>query len=596
MSILVTIEHEQNTQTILASQGETLLTLLQNNGFHLSADCGGQCFCGKCKVRVTGGGELLTGEDAFLNEAEIANGVRLACAVSIQNDLTVSLPARKQAKILTNGLRRQFELDAIIRKVVVHLPKPSLNDQRDDATRLLEAIGKPTLAMPLQLLYRLPSTLREQDFVVTVTVDTQTVIAVEAGDTSDVGYGVAVDIGTTTVVCYLMDLKSGEFVDTASQVNAQAVFGADVISRIRHTMEQDDGLETLKSRITSQIFELTQAMLVKNNINPQHLYGMLFAGNSTMLHLLCGFEVKHIAAAPFIATQMQAVTVLAQEIGIKFNAHMRAYILPHMSSYVGADITAAILASGLYEQDDLSLLIDIGTNGEMVLGNKDKLLCCSTAAGPAFEGANIACGMGGVAGAINSVRYVDGQIAVTTIDAKPPIGICGSGIIDAVAAMLQMGVVDETGRLLDVDEVDESLATYLYETDEGNAFQLTENVSITAKDIREVQLAKAAIAAGIEVLMEQMGVAVKDIDHVYLAGGFGSFLNQESAAAIGLLPQELIEKTLVIGNGAGMGAVMAMLSKTHQEMATAICRNAKCIELSGMPSFQDYYIDKMMFE
>jgi len=369
----------------------------------------------------------------------------------------------------------------------------------------------------------------------------------------------AVDIGTTTVVVYYMN--NGQIVDIESEMNAQKSFGDDVVTRIKYTMEQENGTEVLHTLIKNQIDEMVLTLSRRNHITSDRV---VIVGNTTMLHLYAKISPASIGVSPFKPV---------------FTALMKienTTLLPSISGYVGADTVAAILASGMHLSNKKSLLIDIGTNGEIALGNCDGIVTCAAAAGPAFEGAQISCGVGGVAGAINSISIGD-SISYTTIDQMPPVGICGSAILDAVAQMIGAQLVDETGYF------------------EEEELKITEKIYINAKDIRQVQLAKAAIAAGINTLLRESNIALSEIETCYLAGGFGSYLNKNSACGIGLLPNELLDKIKVIGNAAGMGAVLWQISDECKKEVQSILEMTTYFELSGSKVFQEEFINCMLF-
>jgi uncharacterized 2Fe-2S/4Fe-4S cluster protein (DUF4445 family) len=422
-----------------------------------------------------------------------------------------------------------------------------------------------------------------------------------------------VDIGTTTVAAYLMDLSTGKNLAVVSGMNAQEVYGADVITRIQHASSSPKNLRLLREKIRGQIDTMIEDLAEKSGIKKDRIYLLTIAGNTTMLHLVLGIPPKNIASAPFISVSTEMISIRAEELDIGIAPGGILIVLPAVSGYVGSDIVAAVLASGMQESPELSLLIDIGTNGEIVMGNRDRLAACSTAAGPAFEGAEIRCGVGGTAGAVNRVSASNTAgpnagktITYTTISGKPPIGICGSGIVDLLAALLDAGIVEDTGRMLDRLEAEKAglaFAEYLGETDgEPSLILIPEEktgtglpIVFTQKDVREIQLAKAAIAAGVRTLTENLGAAFKDIKTLYLAGGFGSYIDKDGAARIGLFPAELADKVKVIGNAAGKGEVMALLATGERRKCMEIREMTEYIELSSSPVFQDYYIEEMTF-
>jgi len=592
-------------------QGNILMEVLQENKIYLEAPCGGKGLCGKCKVKIESGNlsDPTSDENRLLSNKEKDEGYRLACSTRIMGDAVVCLDdSSDTAQIVASGLEYTVDINPSVSKEFLAIELPSVDDQRDDLKRLEDALNIKNASISLELLQRLPSLLRDNDFKVTAVYDRNSILAVEPGNTVNKQYGIAVDIGTTTVVCYLVDLVSGKQLDVASRLNAQKSYGGDVISRIAYATDKADGLKRLQMEITSQLEEMIKGLASKNKVELEHIYNIVIAANTTMIHLFAGLPPEHIAAAPFTPVATRQMVYPAEQLGININPACRVFMIPSISGYVGADIVAGILSTGIDKSDDLSLLIDIGTNGEMVLGNKDGLISCSTAAGPAFEGANIRNGVGGVAGAINTVRLDGDDIRYTTISGMPPIGICGSGIVDAVAVLLDAGIVDETGRILSDDEIEseigEKLKNRLTEVDNMPAFIIAggeetrsgEPIVITQKDVREIQLAKAAIAAGTRVLIQKMERSMGEIKHLYLAGGFGSYIDKRNAVRIGLLPKELEHRIIAVGNAAGTGALLALLSRKLIQRCNSIKTMVKYVELSTSAEFQDEYVNCMYFD
>ena len=416
----------------------------------------------------------------------------------------------------------------------------------------------------------------------------------KAGDTRGLdrdGYGAAVDIGTTTVTLQIFDLRTGRSLCTAAELNGQAGFGADVISRIQYQM--DNTIEPLHSAITGQLGRMLRGALEQTGIKAADISAAVVTGNTTMLHFLCGLDASGIAAAPFVPQSLFGTSVPASSVFATVSADFSVYLPPCVGAYVGADITCGMLAAGSGTNAENTILCDIGTNGEMALMGADgKLLCCSTAAGPAFEGASIYQGMMSVNGAINSVKVSGGKIAYTTIGGEPARGMCGSGLLDATAAFLKLGCIDDSGA---VDE-DRALELALFDEVNGQpALKLGDSgVLLTAGDIRKVQLAKSAIRAGLETLMSTAGLAPRDIGRLIIAGGFGYHLNKQSAADIGMIPAALLDVSAAGGNTAAMGAALLFdegLRSGIEELADKM----EELPLSGSAEFMDYYIEHMMF-
>ena len=433
-----------------------------------------------------------------------------------------------------------------------------------------------------------------------VSLTPEAALTVELGQDKEVvsdgtgrGLGMAVDIGTTTVACHLMELETGKTLALLGQPNSQRTFGADVISRISASMEGH--LSEMTEAIRNQLREVTVELCRQAGRDVSEITKMTVAANTTMCHLLSGLKPDSMGMAPFTPLSLFGDSHSAGEWGLGFDGEV--YIIPCVSAYVGGDITADLLSADMDRAEKPILLIDVGTNGEMALGCGDSFLCCSTAAGPAFEGAQISCGMTAASGAVSEVELRNGVPMIKVIGGGEPEGICGSGLIDALAVMLEMGVMDETGLMLDPEEDDipENLTPYLFLVNEEPAFRLGEGVYVTQKDVRKVQLGKGAIAAGIEVLLQKAGMDAEDVSRLYLAGGFGSFIRPESAARIGLIPRELLPVTKALGNTAAMGAKMALVSREAKNRLEKLRNNMTYLELSGMVEFNNAYMEHMMF-
>ncbi len=578
---------------IQADAGESLLSALQRGGVTVPAPCGGHGTCGKCRVKVLSGdaGEI-TAEEKRLLAGEMEKGWRLACRCAVTGDITLEVPASDvDARVLVDGGMGEIDLCPASRRAVLPADPPSLADQRSDAERVREAAGAESVAFSA-----LPQMSRAAREGAAVFLFRGAVMSAE-GDTAR-NLGVAVDVGTTTMAAYLTDLDSGETLEKASCLNPQRAHGGDVISRADYAAQSGENLMALRRQVTGAIEDMTGRMLDKAGLGMKDVRHVVAVGNTIMMHLLLGLDPRHIAASPFAPVYTRSVDVPAGALGMTLP---RAMVTPGpcVAGYVGADTVAAILSCDMDRSPDIHLMIDIGTNGEIALGGQGGIVCCSAAAGPAFEGAHIHCGSGAALGAVDSVKIHDGQVDITTIGGAAPATICGSGLVDAVAEMLKEEIIDETGRL-DEDEIPDEYADRLIEVDGKPAFSLDgrgeEGVFITQKDLREVQLAKAAIAAGIEVLMESMGIRYGQVKSLYLAGGFGNYIRRESAVEIGLLPSQMRDKIVPVGNAAGSGARRMLLSRRDEERAARIAADAKYIELSARPDFQDKFVENMMFE
>lgn len=607
MTYRVEIRKRDDILSLEAREGDNLLQILRSGGIPVDTPCGGKGTCGKCSVKVSGIADGPSeNEKALLGSTKLANGYRLACSCTITSDTVIYTEDNdSEAVIITAGVKRDIEICPLVRKKYIELSPPDIEDQMPDMERLLAASGITAGSGMMPVLRQLPSVLRASDFRVTVVEADGKLISIESANTSGSLFGAAIDIGTTTVAAYLYDLKCGVLKAVGSMLNPQRKYGADVITRISHTKQSDQKLIEMRELITGCINELLQRLAADARISCQEIYHVVFSGNTTMLHFLNGLDASALAAAPFIPVTCGLLQLSAAEGGITINNGGLLTEIPCVSAYIGADTVAAVLSSGMYEQDGISLLVDIGTNGEIVLGCKEWLMACSTAAGPAFEGAGLRCGMGGVTGAIDSFSSGP-DYRYTVIGNSAPSGICGSGIIDAIAVLLDEGVVDETGRIAGdggEDSLPAETRKRLVDFDSLRSFLIAaenesgtgEPIVITQKDIREIQNAKAAIAAGIETLLHSSGVGYGQINKVYLAGGFGSSLHIGSAARIGLLPQSLAGRVEAIGNASGSGAAECLLSINMLKASEEIAKRIKYVELSASSYFMDKYVDNMMF-
>ncbi|WP_291632874.1 ASKHA domain-containing protein [Clostridium sp.] len=599
-NIEVKIKTDNKITSIKAFKGQNLLKALVENNISIQHPCNGKATCGKCKVLITGGTQKTSKEDiAHLNPQEIEKGIHLACSYRIVNDIEVTLISKEDnIDVLTVGQEISVTVKPSFRKEFFKLEVPSINDQRDDVHRLKDALQLKEICISNKILCNLSEIIRKDEFKVTACIYKNTLVTLESGDTSNVLYGIAVDIGTTTIACYLVDMISGRTVDTASHVNNQGAYGADVISRISYTIENLNGVQVLKSLIVNQINGMVESLCLNNNLVKDYIYNMTIAGNTVMIHMFLGISCKNISMAPYIPVFTENIDFNGEEIGINIGGIVS--ILPGISSYVGSDITAGILASGMTESKNYSILLDLGTNGELALGNNSGIVACSTAAGPAFEGANIKYGIGGVKGAVSKVDLSKQKI-YKTIGDELPVGICGSGVLDAVSELLKYEIVDETGRMVDAEEIlDINLSERIVTIEGMKQFLIEDNgknnsIYFTQKDVREVQLAKAAISAGIKILIAERGISYKEIEKIYVAGGFGNFMDIKSTINIGMLPKELEDKVYSIGNSAGSGAKIYLLSQEQREKALQIKETTTYVELSNRQDFQECFMDSIMF-
>lgn len=600
MNCKVVVSDGHNTSTFFVDKGTNLQKAILKNGFLISSPCGGRGTCGNCKAVVSGEvSDITDTEKRKLLKTELSSGIRLTCQVTVLGDTAVHIEQEKSANIQIEGLEYNVELSPLARRVNISLSAASLENSKDDARRILQSLGEEKLKFLPEVYSKVSNVVNgeKQDLVITCTDETIIDVNVNTVEASD--YGFAVDIGTTTIVGYLVDLYTGKIEETISEINDQSYYGADVLSRISYGRENPHGNDILHAKLTSQISRMLKKIIEKKGISRDDVCCISLAGNTIMMHFLMGLNPFRISVSPFTPVTTDSLICFAEDLGIDYHPKCPVYLLPSISGYVGADITAGMLACSLTDKDKIQLMVDIGTNGEMVLSKNGELLCCSVAAGPAFEGAKIRCGVGGIEGAIDKISFEDGKFKVHTLWNKKPIGICGSGLIDAISVLVENYIVDETGRFTEPDEWKpeaQCLKDRLITVNGEKAFNIVDDIYICQQDVREVQLAKAAIYAGIITLLKHQNVDYDEVDIVWLAGGFGNKLNKESAVSIGMLPKKLLTKIRSAGNTSGIGAVMSLLSKECRRRCDTIKSRAKYLELSALPGFNDTFIEAMVFE
>lgn len=589
-------------------KGTDLLRAADRAGLYMEGDCAGRGTCGKCRVKLVDvkQHEPTEAEKKHLTTDELNRGWALSCQVEVHDDMKVEIPVQKEAHLrkttLAGGVE-ELEARPAVEKVAVRLDRPTVKDQQADLERLLSALGKQELELKLRELAELPAMLRDHGYAVTATICNDKIISIEPDDTSEHLYGIAYDIGTTTIMGSLIDLKSAEVIAVAAATNPQNMYGADVISRINHASRGKKELKQLQSRVLETANEIARDLLKQTRVARDRVYEAVAVGNTTMSHLFMGIDPTYLAPAPFIPAYRRALEVEASELGLKINPTGRVTFLPNIAGYVGSDTLGVILATDMDRRTDNCAAIDIGTNGELVLAAKGRLMACSTAAGPAFEGAQIKQGMRAAPGAVEAVSYSNGEITVRTIDDAPARGICGSGLIDAAAALLEAGLVEPTGRFVNPELAPVNFKNRLKSTDKGVEFVLVPGkesekgteIVLNQGDLRELQLAKGAIYAGLAILLKEAGINESELDEVLLAGAFGNYVRKESALAIGLLPNLPLEKITAVGNAAGDGSKMALASTLVRKRALELPGKIEHLELSTRPDFQDIFVEAMKF-
>ena len=588
--------------------GVTVFDAASWNGLAIDSTCGGHGTCKKCKVQITDGSVPVSRLDARAFTADqLRDGWRLACLAAATSDLQVDVPPlMTRPKAATVGVGRQVILRPAVQKRYVELEEPSLADQRPDLVRLAAAIDDLELVPDLHVLRRLPTVLRQADFKVTAVVVDEALVEVEAGDTSEQRYGIAFDLGTTTVVATLLDLHAGVPMSVHSMLNKQQPFGGDVITRISATMMDPEALGRLRTAAQSTLAELAGLVCDEAGVDPMQVYEVALAGNATMTALVLGIDPEPLGVAPFVMSTATPQNVMASDLGLVLHPGARALLFPALGAYVGGDIVAGMLATGMDRDKRVRLFIDVGTNCEIVLSDGDRIVSTAAPAGPAFEGGAMRCGMRAASGAIEGVR-LDDDVTLTVIDDAEPQGLCGSGLVDIVAELHKVGLLEDSGRFVADEvakEVAPTLADRLTKVGEERIFVMhrpegvtepEDTVYLSQRDVRELQFAKAAISTGWSLMLEELGIEPGDVQQVLLAGSFGSYLSPSSAVRIGLVPKLPVLRIVSAGNVAGEGAKMALLSLRERAGALALLEEVRYVELSDRSDFNDRFVDQLAF-
>ncbi|MBE3126659.1 MAG: DUF4445 domain-containing protein [Candidatus Atribacteria bacterium] len=622
---MIKIDFLPDKKNIKVNEGTTILEALERAGINIDTPCGGKGICGKCKVlfveEISAASPI---EKKLLSEGEIKKGFRLACQAKLFQDSIVEIPLEikldfkrvfsSNSKGDIHRTKNNFSIESNLKKVFLDLEEPSLDDQRSDWERIKDGLSSKkienisNLKTSVEILKKIPVLMREANFKITVILYNNEIIDIENGETTTSNYGIAFDIGTTTVAGYLIDLESGEELFAVAKTNPQIIHGDDVISRIGFAQQSKGGLEKLQKEIVVTLNEIIRETTQKAEIDKSNIYQTIIVGNTCMHHLFLGLNPINLAPSPYIPVIKESLSLKVKDIpGLSLNPTANIYMLPNISAFVGADILAGILSTSMWRQDKTVLFVDLGTNGEVVLGSKGELWACSTAAGPAFEGSRISSGMRAAEGAIDKVKIDNKSIIYKVIEDGKVRGICGSGLIDLIAELLKLGLINKSGKLIDREEgnfeLSEEIKRRITKEKEGNRFLLAKSdetiigkpIYLTQKDIREVQLAKAAVYAGIKILLKEVNILPEDIQEILLAGAFGNFIDKKSAVRIGLIPNLPLKKIESVGNAAGRGAEITLCSNKLRELSQEISKKVKYIELSSRPDFQEEFIKAMIF-
>jgi uncharacterized 2Fe-2S/4Fe-4S cluster protein (DUF4445 family) len=601
-------------RTVSVPPGQTFLRAAQDAGIDVMATCGGRGRCHSCRVKVLKGSvpPATIMDTVQLGHDEVHEGFRLSCQTSVVADCSVMVvppiaesghqilscahPFRDSRMPIASGVEKRY--------VTASLPAEE-HHQTSDLEEIITAVGGSISGdVPLDVLRKVPTILRDAGGALTVTTFNKKIIDVESGDTTAHTYGMAFDVGTTSIVGFLVDLQTGEQLAAVGSMNPQAVYGGDLMSRIAFAQFNAEALKKLQTRVLAAINGFVKEACEAAKVAPTHVYKVVIVGNTCMHHMFLGIDPTYVGLAPYAPSVRAAIVVPARELLVRVNPNAAVCFLPIVAGFVGADTMAVVLATRIYDSPHVRVAVDIGTNGEVVMGSRRKLMACSAPAGPALEGAQIKHGMRGAVGAIEKVEIGD-DVTCSVIGGAPAIGICGSGLIDAVAKMLDAKILEPSG-LLKVEErelLPAALRDRLVERDGERQFVLAwakesgngQDITITQQDVRQLQLAKGAIYSGILMLKKVMGVEDGQIKELMLAGGFGNYINIASAVRIHLLPDLPIEKISYVGNAAALGAQMALLSETERNRAVALARSIEHVSLAARPDFQDIFIEAICF-
>ena len=596
---------------VVIKHGENLLEAVQLAGVSMASLCGGSGTCESCRVRLIQGSLSPPSleEQALFSHEELSYGNRLACQAYPQSDIVLDIPPESLTttqRLQVEGLTPDFPPDPIIHTMNIVLSPPTMNDLRADATRLFGEIkslkivdGSVEFEKPV--LDNISTQLRKFDWNNTIAIRNNRVVAILPPSTQPLG--LAVDIGTTKLAAYLCDLSTGITLAKSGAMNPQTAYGEDVISRISYASKESSGRKILQERVVETLNQLIRNLCQQASQNkvhqvlPEYIVEAVFVGNTAMHHLIAGLPVQQLGTSPYVPAVSQPIDLCARDIGVEISPGAYIHLPPNIAGYIGADHVAMLLATKLWQYEHIAIALDIGTNTEISLMHQGQLLSCSCASGPAFEGAHILAGMRAAPGAIERVQAFSGDIHVQTIDHQPPIGICGSGILDAISVMVETGAVDRRGALIQKNPRVQSSSSgpqfvLVDASQSGNGREIV----ITRKDVNEIQLAKGAIRAGIEILLAGAGISKDEIQTFIIAGAFGSYIHIPSAINLGMFPKLPLDRFIQVGNAAGAGARQMLINKSQRQLAQEIAAKIRYVELSAYPNFTTIFSKALYLE
>ncbi|MCX6384364.1 MAG: ASKHA domain-containing protein [Actinobacteria bacterium] len=612
----LTVKFFPGEKIIEVPKDYNLKQAILESGLDIESTCGGVGTCGRCKVQVKSGHVYAKG-NKFISDDEKKKGFVLSCQSKIKENIVVLIPEKTKAKgkiekgkfeigkgKLYSGINTDelaaAEIKPWIIKEKITVEKPTLDSNTNDLYRLEKSIRNnfklENISFPISVIRKLPYTLRDNNWEIVIILDkiTNTLVNIQSVNKEKKIFGFAIDIGTTTLVIYLVDLTTGEVIGTASEYNPQIKFGEDIISRIVYTLK-NDGLKRLRDVLLDLINKMVLALLKSSNIDEEDVVSMMVAGNSTMMHIFYGVPPRFIREVPYVTVTNKFPGTSAPELDLKYIKNAAVYSIEGVASYLGGDISSGVLATNMAKRKEITLFLDLGTNGELVVGNCDWMVGCSCSAGPAFEGGGVKCGIRAVDGAIEKVVIDQNtyKCFFKTIGQGKPVGICGSGLIDLISEMFLRGVIDRRGKFekgIKNPFLKYTEDEYIYVVAEAGESGTGKDIFISEVDIDNLMRAKAAVYAGIKTLLEEVDLNIKDIDKVYIAGGLGKNINVQSAIIIGMLPDINIKKYYFLGNTSVTGAYLCLLSEHKYKLAEEIANNITYIELSVNMKFMDRYV------
>ena len=622
----IILDFEPISRRILYADDLSIYDALSQAGVRISSLCGGKGTCGKCRILIQKGSQHLkdpsNSELQMLTQSDIEKEWRLACQVKLdpvkieksQNnplEIRIFLPEEiliEDFKILTSGVEKKIDLLPNIKKFHINVKKPSLNDPVPDLERILESYQtmiQTPIPIEHDVLKKLPDILRQEDHDITLTLkEQQEIIDIESGDTSQDNYGIAFDIGTTTIVGYLMNLNDGKTYSVSSTLNPQTAFGEDVITRITYIRDTPKGLENLNQLVLDALNKIIDKTSKEAKVSISNIYEATIVGNSVMHHLFLGINPSYIGLSPYVPAVQTGLNIDSHSLGLNMAKNGNTFVLPLIAGFVGADTIGVIISSEIDKEKDLTLAIDIGTNGEIIIGNKDLLVTGSCAAGSALEGAHISNGMRAAAGAIDTVKIDPDTLFAeyTTINGKKPMGICGSGLIDAVAEMLRSKIITRSGHFnkefIDHERFLKKEKNFEFILTPKEATSIGKPIVISQKDIREIQMAKGAFYSGTSLILNYLN-RTREKDHhirqIFLAGAFGNYIDKKNAKFIGMIPDISNEKIYQIGNAAGTGAQHCLINTELRNKAQKLLKKIEYVEIAVQENFQREYAEAMYF-